>query len=237
MTLRVRLRPGFFCIVFALGYVAGGFGQMGGVLAVKAGANYTGYRDPLGPAHGPHAGRRAEGAGYFGGIAWDVFPKRSIGLGLEALASVSSAGYEFNESGQSYPPDAFAEWSDRGRRSMRITQIQVPVLLVWRHWPDLRIEAGACLGRLLRASDRRKGVRSTSQGEEELDECTDRTAELASWEFSTLLGFVVEGPHGINFQARYQSGFSDLDAPSGVGPSYTHQLQVGLLVSLHHRRG
>ena len=108
-------------------------------------------------------------------------------------------------------------------------ELQLPIGLTCRRLEALRLDGGVCVGKLLRATDMQKGMRTVGGEEMELYERTDATANLTAWSFSADLGFVVEGPHGLHFEARYLHGLTDLDAPTGGGPSYARQVQVGLV--------
>lgn len=95
------------------------------------GANYTWYADPLGVGHGPYAGHGVGGPGYSVGLTHERTRDR-FGILTGVQLEQRSAGYDFNE-GQAYVPQGFlADGLDRGHRSMRTVQLQVPVLVVFR---------------------------------------------------------------------------------------------------------
>lgn len=209
--------------------------QTPGPWSLKAGANYAWYGDPLGVGHGPRTGHAVHGAGYQLGVGYELSLERVLGLYVEAQLSELSAGYQFDETENGYPPSSFADGRDRGRRTMRCTRVDVPVSLAYRGWPGLRVEAGPYISRLLRATEIWRGTRWDNGEERKLDEQEDRTAMLASWEFGAALGVLVEGPRGVHVHLRYMGGFTNVDLAEGSSPSYTRQVQVALAYNIRGR--
>ncbi len=202
---------------------------------LKAGANYTWYSDPLGLGHGPRTGRAASGAGYQVGASYELPFRSELGLSTEVQLTEFSAGYQFDETQIGYPPSSAVDGHDRGKRTMRCHRVDLPVSMVYRGWPGLRVEAGPYVSRLLRATEVWRGTRWNNGEEYDLDEQVDMTAMLAPWEFGAVLGVLVEGPRGVHVHLRYMGGFSNLDVAEGSSPSYTRQAQVALAYNFRGR--
>lgn len=228
MTVRARKLSTFSCLFLAHALSSGVQGQSLAQWSFKAAGCFTVVRDPLGPHHGPRTGQSVGGAGWLAGAGWE-WRTAHFGFHTGLSIAVGTTGYDFDEGSQGYPEWMLQDGYDRGRRSMRTMELQLPIGLTCRRWEALRLDGGVCVGKLLRATDMRKGMRTVGGEEMELDERTDATANLTAWSFSADLGFVVEGPHGLHFEARYLHGLTDLDAPTGGGPSYARQVQVGMV--------
>lgn len=209
--------------------------QTQGPWLLQAGANYAWYGDPLGVGHGPRTGHAVHGAGYQVGVGYELTLERVLGLYVEAQLTELSAGYQFDETENGYPPSSFADGRDRGRRTMRCARVDVPVSMVYRGWPGLRVEAGPYVSRLLRATEIWRGTRWDNGEERKLDEQQDRTEMLAPWEFGAMLGVLVEGPRGVHVHLRYMGGFTNADLAEGSSPSYTRQVQVALAYTIRGR--
>lgn len=202
--------------------------------SVHGGANYTWYADPLGTGHGPYAGHGVGGVGYSLGFTHERTQGR-FGILTGSQLEQRSAGYDFNEGQGNVPPGLLADGLDRGHRSMRTVQLQVPVLVVYRGFPGLRLEAGPTVGRMLRATELRRGTRASNGREEALYEQGDRTGALATWEFTAMVGALVEGPRGIHAHLRYVSGFTNMDLAAGSSASFTKQVQITLVYAFGQR--
>lgn len=229
MTMIDRRLPALLILLMAQATPFVAHAQSNGQWCVKAGGIYTVMRDPLGLEHGPQTGRSVGGPGWMIGGGWELRTPSQVGIHLELLFAAGSTGYRFDEGNKGYPERVLLDGYDHGRRTMRTVELQLPVLLTSRRWQGLRLNGGVLLGRLLQATDIRRGTRNMAGEETELDERTDASRSLASWSLSAALGFLVEGPHGLHFETRYLHGLTDLDAPSGMGPSYARQVQVGLV--------
>lgn len=209
--------------------------QNQGPWLLKAGANYAWYGDPLGTGHGPRTGHSVHGVGYQVGIGYELQLHNSVGLYAEVQLGELSAGYQFDELEAGYPASSFADGRDRGRRTMRCTRVDVPVSLVYRRWPGLRLEAGPYVSHVLRATEIWRGTRWNNGEERDLEEQMERTEMLAPWEFGAVLGVLVEGPHGVDVHLRYLGGFTNVDLAVGSSPSYTRQAQVALAYNFRGR--
>lgn len=201
-------------------------------VSILGGANFTSMRDPLGIDHGPHAGHAATGAGYLLGIAFGPEHPHPWNICVEARFTQCSVGYNFDETSGGYLPVAFTDGVDRGRRSMRYRAVELPVLLVHRRWPGLRLGLGPYGSRLLNATDTKRGHRSRQGVEVDLDERVDRTSLMAPWEFGAVASALIESNTHLHMDLRYKIGLTNLDRAVGSSPSYTDQFQIALVYDL-----
>jgi hypothetical protein len=199
---------------------------------MAAGVSYTRYADPLGPGHGPRTGRPADGLGWGFGVCHEWKHKRSSGLLAGVQVSYSTSGYYFDESGGTYGPDHVTDGMERGRRSMHVITLDIPVMMVWRGLPGLRLEAGIMPRMLVLAEERWHGERSSGADPGPMDRRTRCDGYLAAMEWGVYGGALVEGRKRIGMGLHYFMGLTNLDRSPGSSASYGRQIQLAVTYRL-----
>ncbi len=206
--------------------------QWSGSSDLTAGALFTRYSDPLGPVHGPHTGRSAEGVGFTLGAYHEWKHERETGLLVGMVISYSTSGYFFDESGGNYGPEFMADGVDTGRRSMHVTTVDAPVMLVWRGFRSLRLELGIMPRLLLKAEERWHGERLDGPSPQPLDRRARREGALSPLEVGWCAGALIEGPARIGMGVRFFQSLTNLDRSPGSSASYGRQIQLAVTCRL-----
>jgi hypothetical protein len=199
---------------------------------LTAGANFTRYSDPLGPYHGARTGRSANGPGFLFGAYHEWKHQRKTGLLLGMLVSYSTSGYYYNGSSGTKGLEFMANGMDIGRRSMHLTTLDAPVMIVWRGLRSLRLELGIMPRLLLRADERWHGERLDGPVPQPLDRRIRREGCLELLETGWCAGALIEGPARIGMGLRYFQGLTNLDRSPGSSASYGRQIQLAVTYRL-----
>lgn len=203
--------------------------QSGVSFMVHAGGNITVHTDPLGRAKGLPPRRAVYGPGYGFGTMAELRGSAATCFVLGLSFDSRSTGYAFDEGQSGYPPDELVDGLDRGERTVRCQMVELPVMIGYRGWSGLRLEAGFQLGRLFFAQRIERGDRLLGGTRLILDERETITRELAAWESALVAGALIEGPHRFHALIRYVHGLTNIDEGSGSPASYARQIQVGLV--------
>ena len=231
MLERINLFRAALCV--AAGVIACmGTAQWDATWSLAAGANFTRYADPLGTDHGPRTGRSANGPGFLLSAQREWKHERKTGLLTGAQVSYSTSGYYFDESGGKYGPEFMADGVDTGRRSMHVTTLDAPVMLVWRGLHSLRLEVGLMPRLLLRAEERWHGERLDGPSPQPLDRRARQDGSLSRLEVGWCAGALIEGPARIGMGLRYFQGLTNLDRSPGSSASYGRQIQLAVTYRL-----
>ncbi len=157
---------------------------------------------------------------------------RKTGWLAGALVSYSTSGYFYDESNGDYGPKFMVDGLDMGRRSMQVTSLDAPVMIVWRGLPSLRLELGVMPRLLLRAEERWHGERLDGPGPEPLDRRVLCYRSLEPLEMGWCAGALIEGPARIGMGLRYFQSFTNLDRSPGSSASYGRQIQLAVTYRL-----
>lgn len=231
MLFRVPGNRWLLCLAAAWA-AANGSAQWKARWDLAVGASFTHYADPLGYDHGPHTGHSANGPGLLLCAQREWRHGRKSGLLMGAQLSYTTSGYYFNGAGNKYGQTFLANGVDVGRRSMRVTTVDVPVMLVWRGLRSLRLEAGLMPRLVLRAEEWWRGEQLVGPEPVRLDRHMRREGNLMPMELGWCAGALIEGPARIGMGLRYFQGLTNVDRSPGSSASYGKQIQLAVTYRL-----
>lgn len=195
---------------------------------LRAGVGQMRCNDPIGMDHGSHTGRKVYGMGGHFGAGYECMFSHSMGWRAEMMVNMRRCGYDIAAADLPYRSPNTGVLFANGRRTLRMTQIEVPVALAIRKWSLLRVDAGLSTAYLLAAQDRIVG---SADGLAEQD-VADRTATMPRMEFALLVGAEVESGRHLGMCVRYKHGITDLDRPIGATPSVPRTWELALSYAL-----
>lgn len=231
MLERIILFRAAWCFAASVGACMGA-AQWAPSWTLAAAANFTRYADPLGPDHGPRTGRSANGPGFLLSVQREWKHEHKTGLLTGAQVAYSTSGYYFDESGGKYGPEFIADGVDTGRRSMHVTTLDAPIMLVWRGFRSLRLDVGVMPRLLLHAEERWHGERLDGPVPQPLDRRLRREGSLEPLEVGWCVGALIEGPTRIGMGLRYFQSLTNIDRSPGSSASYGRQIHVAVVYRL-----
>jgi len=195
---------------------------------LKAGPQFVKLSDPLGTSNGPFTGRGVGGVGYLLGGAVEHMTDGVFGWRAELLCSVRNTGYDFDEQWSMYEGYDTGDALERGRRNSRTVGVELPLLITFRKWTGLRIDAGPAVSYVAHARQHTTGDRVVGGVPEPYEETTDITQQVKRWEAAVVAGAEVESGDHLSMGVRYWGGLTSLDKAPGTSPSYTRMWQITL---------
>jgi len=193
---------------------------------LKGGPQFVKLSDPLGTSNGPFTGRVVSGVGYLLGGGVERMTDGVFGVRTELLCSVRNTGYTFDEQSSNYEGYDTGDAVERGRRSARTVGVELPLLIIFRKWTGLRIDAGPALSYVAYAHQRTSGDRIVGVAWEPHDKTTELTQQVKRWEAAIVVGAEVESGGHLSMGVRYWGGLTSLDDSPGTSPSYTRMWQI-----------